>query len=509
MRRLPTKPAWAIILILAALAAVVYTQQPTEAHPCSRPGDDHDDTHAVPCADQGHDARHGEIISVHGGRDQELTLTLTPPPQEDLNGGPVFRYLGGMDTLQLEFGGFDLSGAQDPSPDLFELSYSKGNDANAGFLKPEVDAAARTVTLTYGTSVQAAVTDNDTELIITIKQGTGILTPEIPTTSDNDDELHVIKATFKDGDEGLPDVQATELHLVSVRNPVSSTVPGEEVRVELHTYAQSPIHANEEIAVDFAGPSEETSFTVPDDIDAKNVTIAWEGQRPTNPSSVLVQGRRIIITVPPDDDGTAEITGDYAITFRERAGIRNPRAAGNRIISVFTLARPNILDEITAVIRRATTMTPPKGPRGSTFTLEGKGYADGTVTIFDGNDRNIDAGERLDWANTVTGTFTTDLTAKGTPGSPTYRVWTLDSNGVYHHVDFLIESALAFDPERLPSGANLRITVTDWDPDHGALAAVTVGGKIAHAAQAVEYEECFELDPEGLLTPDDAGTPQG
>ena len=55
------------------------------------------------------------------------------------------------------------------------------------------------------------------------------------------------------------------------------------------------------------------------------------------------------------------------------------------------------------MIRRTTTVKPLEGPRGSEFTLEGKGYAQGTVTVFHGNDDEIDPGETLASAKTSRG----------------------------------------------------------------------------------------------------------
>ena len=45
-----------------------------------------------------------------------------------------------------------------------------------------------------------------------------------------------------------------------LRTPFSSTVPGATVRMELETYANEEIGSNEEIVVDFSGPSDDASF---------------------------------------------------------------------------------------------------------------------------------------------------------------------------------------------------------------------------------------------------------
>ena len=165
------------------------------------------------------------------------------------------------------------------------------------------------------------------------------------------------------------------------------------------------------------------------------------------------------------------------------------------------------VDEITAVIRRTTTVDPEGGTRGSNFNLEGRGYADGTVTVFDGDDENIDAGELLGSVNTSRGTFDLNLTARGDQGQPVYRVWTLDSNGFADSVVFLIQSSVSFEPDRVNVGSRLKISVRDWDGEIPGVAAVSVGGRTAFAASASEFEQCFELDPGsgGLYEPDSDG----
>ena len=176
-------------------------------------------------------------------------------------------------------------------------------------------------------------------------------------------------------------------NIVVVKNPVSSTVPGATVRMELETYANEEIGSNEEIVVDFSGPSDDASFGLPTTITPSRIKI--RSTRTFDPADVLVQGDRIVLTVP--DDEVVEM-GDFTISISQLARIRNPFAAGNRVITVSTFVPGYEQDEITAVIRRTTTVSPLEGPRGSQFTLQGKGYAPGTVTVFDGDEETIDPG---------------------------------------------------------------------------------------------------------------------
>ena len=89
-------------------------------------------------------------------------------------------------------------------------------------------------------------------LTITINEDSGILTPETPRGFDGEAEGYAVKITFLDS--GGQSAVATDKNIVVVKNPVSSTVPGATVRMELETYANLEIGSNEEIILDFSGP---------------------------------------------------------------------------------------------------------------------------------------------------------------------------------------------------------------------------------------------------------------
>ena len=518
MTRRHAGPARVLLLLLAIAAAAVVMQENAEAHPCTDDETIHRDSRDRACDQLEHNRRHGTPVRLAGNLPQDFTLEMTPPEHTF---GDGLDYFEPEDRVEITLNGFDLSeltdagSASEEEPIIYWQI--KDQEQKAGYRTVTTDTTTNTLTLTDLDSNEAFQTqlmnEPSKKVLLKISKLSGIRAPSIPGGFDDKSEPYHIEVRFVDTDpeEGMEDTSPVyhpdEHYFVIVRNPVSSNVPDDKVRLDLDTVADAPINGNQDIVVNFAGPTEDTSFTLPETIDEKNVTLSWKGQSPVSAGAVSVETGRVIITVPagPEDDPTV-IEGPYTITFKERAGIRNPKAAGNRIISVHVAARPDQVHDIIAVIRRTTTADPPKGPRGTTFTLEGKGYADGTVTIFDGEDRNIDAGERLGFANTEEAAFTLELTARGDPGSPYYRVWTLDGNGVYHSVDFLIESDMSFDPERVRSGEELRIDIADWETTQSALAAVTIGGIVAYRATAVEYQDCFELGGPDLHTPDSTGT---
>ena len=164
-------------------------------------------------------------------------------------------------------------------------------------------------------------------------------------------------------------------------------------------------------------------------------------------------------------------------------------------------------DEITAVIRRTTTIDPEEGPRGAEFTLEGKGYQQGTVTIYEdkNKDEKIDAGETLTSVKTSRGAFSVTLTALGEYGDPTYRVRTRDSYGADDSASFTIRSSIAFEPASVNVGANLRITIFDWEDDHHEVVAVRIAGQPAHLpASVMEFDSCFDYT--GVYRPNSVRT---
>ena len=436
------------------------------------------------------------IIEVNGGRSSEMVFQVRPPASEYLDEDDRIEILLPPEFILPSSVAADrirLSGSGDPgSPPPVD---SKSVDVSSGV-----------VTVTIPNNLAERVGEGE-HLEITIESGSGITAPETPIGFDDPADGYDVTINFVDTAPD-PDVRfsADDKNTIVVRNPISSTVPGATVRVELHTYAEAAIGSSEEIIVDFSGPSEDSEFAVPSTIANTRITIralitaGGSSTRTFSPSDVLVQGARVTLTLP--DDRTIPV-GDYTISFSQLARISNPFAAGNRIITVSSFAPGDELDEITAVIRRTTAISPIEGPRGSQFTLSGKGYAAGTVTVFDGADQEINPGETLASVKTSRGSFSARIEARGEPGDSNYKVWTRDSNGVIDSVEFDIRSSMAFEPSTVYIGGRLRITISDWEDEHQEVAAVRIGGVDAYTAMAIEYSNCFEPDPNEVYTHDD------
>ena len=495
------KPAAMALLLAAALLAALlavaaFAPPGVEAHGCDSGTDIHRDYEGTPCTESGHDDPHRNVIQVDGGRDRELEFKVYPPSNRS--------YLETGDKIEIILAEFDLTAGDfstETNRDLIAISDSGTPPPDMPAHPSAVVAFQDTLTLTLP-NLSAYANGDGEYLIITIEQGTGILTPETPRGFDGEEEGYEVEVTFVDSG-GMPPITADDRNIVVVKNPVSSTVPGTQVRIELETYANIEIGSNEEIVVDFSGPSEDASFGLPTTITPSRIKI--RSAQTFDPADVLVQRDRVILTVP--DDKVVAGGQDFTISISQLARIRNPFAAGNRVITVSTFVPGYEADDIRAAIRRTTTVSPLEGPRGSEFTLEGKGYASGTVTVYydENGDMEISAGETLASVKTSRGAFRTRLKAGGRLSDAEFRVETVDSYGARHDAVFAITSSVSFEPATVGYGSKLTITLSDWHDNDEELevAAVRIGGKQAYLAELVKYEHCLEHI--ALYTPDDNG----
>ena len=236
------------------------------------------DFHDTACDQPGYDNSHVNVIEVDGGRDNKLVFRVDPPPAV-----PPDTYLGVGDRIRITLGDFRIP-ADGINQALIGLSDS--NPANTSEVLPS--SAAPTTDdpeiLVLTLPDLASLLSNEGEhLIITIGDGTGILAPQIPkgfhdpTLRDQEDGYPVEK-TFVDASGASPDIPTDDENFVVVKNPVSSTEPGATVRVDLATRASDPIGGNEEITVDFSGPSDDTSFDIPSTISASGIKIRAGGK---------------------------------------------------------------------------------------------------------------------------------------------------------------------------------------------------------------------------------------
>ncbi len=488
----------AFLLMASLFLALSVFPRETGAHPCP-PAHGHSDFHGVNCEELGHDTPHREVTHVDAGQALTADLALKAYiPNE-----PGRHYLNDGDRVRITLPGFDLSRARFREPGDGGAPFDRiiiGDSADANMASPAgVIASGDTLTLVLPDLHMSHAHEPGEHLVITIRKETGILAPRLPRGFDDDARGYLVEIVFIDMQDGPGgrEVAADDRNIIVAGNPVSSSVPGATVRVRLAVFAESGIHRDEDITVDFSGPDSESSFTVPESIDESRVQMRYLG-RTFTPSEVLVQGDKVVLTLP-EKDGPELVRGEYLIVFKQSAGIRNPLAAGNRTIVVSSFAGGDVDDEIIAVIKRTTETEPAGGVRGSEFTLTGKGYARGTVTIFGGDDAEIDPGETLASARTDKGVFRVRLTAGGRAGESGYRVNAVDSSGAVASLEFSIKESMSFSPASARAGSGLRIDIADWEGGGQGVAAVRIAGRTAYIAGVRQYAGCVEYT--GLLVP--------
>lgn len=496
-------------LLAVALAAGLFAPARVGAHPCATgtPPDMHEDFQAkpVPCSTPTHQKTHEHSIEVDGGRFRDMTFKAYVPSDGKY-------YDSANDSIVITFHrSFDLPDTATltsrivETPDLIKVD-DNGSDADSGadadaVNVPTVSVEGKILTLTGGTFADGSSTVEAKEYItITIKAGAQIETPETPQGFDDfeGEEPYEVFITFVDGDLPNGAVKARERNFVIVKNPIDSTVPNTAVRVELATYADAEerISTADDIIVDFSGPSADSGFVLPSSMATSRIKVFHGTSNDSfNPSEVQIEGERVIFSVPTGQNDAPILFGDdYRIEFSKLARIRTPFSAGIKTIRVSSTVDGDEEDIIEAVVRRTTTVNPKEGPRGSEFTLEGKGYAPGTVTVYHDSDADeeIDPGETLASVKTVRGAFKANLIAGGNHGEEQYRVRARDSEGDDVSVGFDIRSAMSFEPPTVGLGARLKITISDWEEGRNEVVAVQIAGEIAFIADAFEYENCID-----------------
>ena len=304
---------------------------------------------------------------------------------------------------------------------------------------------------------------------------------------------------------------------------MSSYFPNKEVAITLSANAEAPLNAENKISVDFSGGSTDAAFFMPSSItnpdpEDANVNISEEFKVKITKDTasffpterVSVRNKVATITIP-DSVADPGISGEYSITFSKAAGIKTPYYAGTSVITVSANVQGDVADEIEVVIEKnkITTVSPSIGSRSTSFTLKGQGYPRGTVTVFDGSDDSLDAGEFLGSRNVVNGTFTLSNLSVGEKASGlSYTVRTKDSEGEPDIAVFKVSvPTTSFEPATAVIGEPLTITVADWQPDDEAIAAVRIGGVDAafgaEPIKGIENASATCTHYYGLAIPDD------
>ncbi len=272
-------------------------------------------------------------------------------------------------------------------------------------------------------------------------------------------------------------------------NPKAATPdPGANVQVEVtFTNDGMAIADFDEFTIELEG------WGIPQDIDVRDVSIrtgtsAINIRESGNPENVTVNGDIITIELGVAADDVDILASDVAtVVLRKRAGLTAPTRAGKYGVSVGDAS-----DDDAVMISANLTTSPDSGGSGTTITVSGKAFADGTASIYsramdDGVDDEIgnsddnaaDGRTKIKDISVSSGAFSTLVEAKdlnkGLQGYSRLEVVDADgndsgqgSNGVVVMVGssdtaiFQVTGTTTIAPTSVDRGNLIKISLSDW-----------------------------------------------
>ena len=315
-----------------------------------------------------------------------------------------------------------------------------------------------------GMGQTTAITDTITEATVDLSMGIIGMVEIVAEDSDSDD--NTVQATNFES--------KTFTITLNHATATSSDTAGGAVRVTLSgIMAAGP---GQVINVKF--PS---AFGLPTSIDPSSVLIttgATGSEVSGNPNDVTVRGSTVelLITDISEADGVQTIAGGDVTTtiiFSTRSGITNPTKASSKTdtYEITVDSEGDAADiEANAIVRRSISLDPKEGASGADVKVTGKGYSDGTATVFIDADMDgvYDDGEEIGSAIITDGTFTLTTiglkkgTADDAPNS--IMVNAVDSANAVAPMSatYTFKAGFTVKPAMASWGEKVTITLADW-----------------------------------------------
>ena len=222
------------------------------------------------------------------------------------------------------------------------------------------------------------------------------------------------------------------------------------------------------------------SFGIPETIATTNVLLN-DGENIANPTDVDVDGDNVVIVFGKFDndalnnedvnvlaatDGVPDET--LTVTLTSRAGITNPEKAGNYWITVDSKdAHDDDGDAVDArrrvTIVRSLAISPKSAGKGTEVTVTGKGFANGSVSVFrDMNTNNLfDTGDVvLGEAQSSKGKFT--FVTRDIKVASTIQAIDIDGNLAPEGKAFTLKESIKVTPTDVFPDQEITIELVDW-----------------------------------------------
>ena len=195
---------------------------------------------------------------------------------------------------------------------------------------------------------------------------------------------------------------------------------------------------------------------------------------------------------PTSDPANQLDEAALSIIISSRAGITNPVKAGNYWV---TIDAKDALDSEGADARRRVSIVrslnikPDTAGKGASVVVTGKGFANGSVTVFrdvDGNDM-YDPGTDEDVGTAVSAKGVFTLTTTNIEEDSTIQAIDIDGNlGPAGGQDFTLKQSIKVTPTEVFPDAELTIELRDWGTSDGEVTGIRFGG---NNGQVIDVED--------------------
>ena len=310
------------------------------------------------------------------------------------------------------------------------------------------------------------------------------------------------EATQNLGDEVS---RSAGVNLSSGSLTLSSKTAGAAVQVVLNLWAVSAKGSANDITVDLK------KFGVPTTIPERAVIIADDNGNGADdtgeeaaaaaaydgePGTVTVNGTKVTLAlnsrIPGSGGEAGNLINGYTITFKQSAGITNPKKAGTATVEVDDGDEPN--HSVKEAIESKVTLDKTSGPRGTTVTVKGVGFNTGDATVYLTSQYVDDIFKVEDYrlveasvASDNTFSAEIDTTAenfihgaepntKGDAFRGLNRIHVVDAAGTEENVAAYFEVTATLNPQSSGKrGGKVKVSVADFA--YGAISNIKIGDK--------------------------------
>ena len=274
---------------------------------------------------------------------------------------------------------------------------------------------------------------------------------------------------------------------------LSSKTAGAAVQVVVKASADTAKGSDDVITVDlkkFGVPStiaERAVIIADDDGEGSDTTTSGDGYD-GEPGTITIGGTKVTLAlnsrIPGAGTKAGDLVGGYTITFKQSAGITNPKKAGTATVEVDD--GDDDKHVLTETIESKVTVDPKTGSRGTSVTVKGVGFTPGDATIYLSSEGKATEYRLVEATVGSDNTFEAEIDTTGenfvfgavdnTKGAfrGLNKIHVVDANGDAENVGAHFEVTATLNPAGSGRrGGKVKVAVGDFA--YGGVADVTIG----------------------------------